>query len=107
MAKAGDVVIVEFPGAHLTKRRPAVVVSSDSYHQTRPDVILGILTSNSAAAIAPSDCLIQDLKSAGLRQRSAFRAFLVTMPASKINIIGQLSAQDWQSVQSCLKNALA
>jgi mRNA interferase MazF len=34
MLKPGDVVTVEFPGAQGIKRRPAVVVSSDVYHNT-------------------------------------------------------------------------
>jgi len=42
---AGDVVVCIFPGVAETKRRPAVVLSSAQYHDTRPDAILGILTS--------------------------------------------------------------
>jgi len=38
----GDVVLVPFPFTDqtTTKKRPAVVVSSDAYHRDRPDVIL-------------------------------------------------------------------
>ena len=39
MVKPGDVVIVDFPGVTGIKRRPAVVVSTDTYHRTRPDTI--------------------------------------------------------------------
>jgi len=53
MAKPGDVVTVDFPGALGIKRRPAVVVSTDTYHTTRPDVILAVLTSRVAGATAP------------------------------------------------------
>ena len=42
MLKPGDVVTVEFPGIGGVKRRPAVVVSTDQYHRTRPDIILGL-----------------------------------------------------------------
>lgn len=45
MINPGAVVTVDFPGATGVKRRPAVVVSSDAYHQQRPDVILGVVTS--------------------------------------------------------------
>jgi mRNA interferase MazF len=51
MVKPGDVVTVDFPGALGVKRRPAVVISTDTYHTTRPDVILGLLTSQTAGAI--------------------------------------------------------
>jgi mRNA-degrading endonuclease toxin of MazEF toxin-antitoxin module len=57
--KAGDVVVVNFPGVVETKRRPAVVVSSDIYHATRPDVIIGLITSQ-AVATTPTDYLLQD-----------------------------------------------
>jgi hypothetical protein len=36
----GDVVLLEFPGARLTKRGPAVVLSSAEYHAERPDVVV-------------------------------------------------------------------
>lgn len=42
MAEPGDVVTVNFPGALGAKRRPALVVSTDTYHKTRPDVILAL-----------------------------------------------------------------
>ena len=45
MPKAGDVVVVDFVGATGVKRRPAVVVSTDSYHAHRPDVVVCLLIS--------------------------------------------------------------
>ncbi len=43
----GDVVLVPFPftDRRTTKRRPAVVVSSERYHQERPDLIILAVTS--------------------------------------------------------------
>jgi mRNA interferase MazF len=43
----GDVIVVPFPftDQSATKKRPAVVVSSDSYQRERPDVILMAITS--------------------------------------------------------------
>jgi mRNA-degrading endonuclease toxin of MazEF toxin-antitoxin module len=60
MPKAGDVVLVDFPGATGVKRRPAVVVSSDTYHTHRPDVVLCVLTTRFPAAMAPTDYELQD-----------------------------------------------
>lgn len=99
MAKAGDVVTLEFPGATGTKRRPAVVLSSDLYHIHRPDVIVGVLTTNLASATAPTDYVLQDWGSAGLRAPSAFRAYLAIVPSSAIHRIGRLSDQDWDAVR--------
>ena len=43
----GDVVLVPFPFTDqtTTKKRPAVVVSSQAYHRTRADLILMAITS--------------------------------------------------------------
>lgn len=43
----GDVLLVPFLFTDLraSKRRPAIVVSSDAYHQEHPDLILVALTS--------------------------------------------------------------
>ena len=104
----GDVIIVDFPGVTGTKRRPAVVLSSEVYHASRPDVIVGLLTSQTAAALAPTDHPLQDWKSAGLRIASAFRCFVVTLPLqAQPVIVGKLSERDWESVQERVKRALA
>ena len=50
MADPGDVV-----GATGTKRRPPVVVSSALYYQHRPDLVLGVLTSQVSRATTPLD----------------------------------------------------
>src|SRR4051812_5936194 len=108
MLKPGAVVTIDFPGATGVKRRPAVVVSTSTYHSTRPDVILAVVTSQTASATAPSDYILQDWRAAGLHRPSAFRAFLVTLPAaSVVSVVGQLTDRDWQEVQARLRAALA
>ena len=108
MLKAGDVVVTDFPGAAGIKRRPALVLSSDVNHTERPDAIVGILTSNTNAATASSDCILSDWQEAGLRLPSAFRAYVVTLPQSALSAkIGRLSARDWNAVRACLAGALA
>ena len=107
MAQPGDVVTVDFPGALGVKRRPAVVISTDAYHAARPDVILALLTSQTAAASGPTDYLLQDWLAAGLHSPSALRAFLATLPAASIVVIGHLSNRDWQEVQARFRMALA
>ena len=108
MSRPGAVVLCTFPGAVETKPRPVVVISTDVYHNTRPDAIVGLLTTQSAAATNPSDYTLQDWAAAGLHSPSAFRAFLATLPkAAFTREIGQLSARDWQEVQARLRIALA
>lgn len=106
MPKPGDVVIGDFTGALGVKRRPLVVVSSDGYHAQRPDVILGIITTNRSAATSTTDCILQDWRLAGLHAPSAFRSYLGTSEAKNVKVIGHLSDRDWQAVQDCLRKAL-
>lgn len=107
MIKPGDVVTVDFPGVQGIKRRPAVVISTDEYHTQRPDVIIGLLTTQLNKASASTDYLLQDWSAAGLHQETVFRSFLATMPASTIKIIGHLTLQDWQAIQLRLKLAIS
>jgi len=54
LPSAGDVVVIDFPGVQGIKRRPAVVLSSAAYHTSRPDVVVGLITSRAVAA-GPTD----------------------------------------------------
>jgi mRNA interferase MazF len=90
----GDLVTVDFPGATGIKRRPAVVLSSITYHTLRPDVIVGLITSQTKA-LGITDYALQDWAASGLRVASVFRSFIVTLPPSaNLVLIGQLSEQD-------------
>ena len=79
MFDAGDLIVVNFPGVTGVKRRPAVVLSSATYHSARPDIIVGLITSQ-AVALGPTDYALRDWTAAGLRVPSVFRSFLVTLP---------------------------
>jgi mRNA interferase MazF len=107
MLNPGDVVIVDFPGAIGIKTRPSIVLSTNLYHTHRPDVIAGLVTTNIAAATAPTDYVLQDWAAAGLHQPSAYRSYLVTLDDGSLPAIGHLSDRDWQEVQRRLKLALA
>ena len=102
--KPGDVVVGAFPGAQLTKVRPAIVLSTEAYHQNRPDVIVGLVTTQEPIPAAPTDCPLAYWKAAGLHAQSWSRLFLVTLPHESIRIIGRLSDADWAAVQACFQN---
>ena len=61
--KRGDIVLVSFPFTDLSssKRRPALVVSPDSFNQQLQDVVLVALTSNliddDRIEVDPRDCV--------------------------------------------------
>ena len=108
MLKPGDVFVVDFPGVMGIKRRPAVVLSSDSYHSARPDVIVGLITSQVAGSIGSTDHTLADWSAAGLRLPSLFRSFPVTVPRTAVyHVAGHLSDQDWLAVRAKLGIALA
>ena len=102
--KPGDVVVCAFPGAESTKARPAVVLSTEDYHRRRPDVIVGLITTQNPMPPTPTDCPLVNWKSAGLHAPSSFRLFLVTLLQRNVRPVGRLSAADWESVQICFRN---
>jgi mRNA interferase MazF len=104
---AGDLVSVDFPGVTGIKRRPVVILSSATYHAIRPDIIVGLITSQ-AKGLGTTDYILQDWAAAGLRVESIFRSFIITLPKStNILQIGHLSERDWQAICVCLKIAFA
>ncbi|MEA3339335.1 MAG: type II toxin-antitoxin system PemK/MazF family toxin [Chloroflexota bacterium] len=104
--QAGDVVTIDFSGVKGIKRRPVIVVSSSTYHQHRPDVIVGIVTSQVQKATTPTDYVLKDWAEAGLHRLSAFRTFLATLPSTAATPIGHCSKRDWQGITNCLKKAV-
>lgn len=104
---AGDVVTVDFPGVTGMKRRPALVLSSTTYHTARPDIIVGLITTQTTG-LGVTDYVLQDWQASGLRASSVFRCFIVTLPQTANPVlIGHLSERDWQGVCSCLKLSFA
>ncbi|RLC93165.1 MAG: type II toxin-antitoxin system PemK/MazF family toxin [Chloroflexi bacterium] len=63
----GDVALVGFifPDESGVKRRPAVIVSSDAYHQGRQEVIIAAITSRTGRVMV-GDYLISHWREAGL-----------------------------------------
>lgn len=103
----GDLVVVNFPGTATTKRRPAVIVSSKIYHSQRPDLIVGLVTSQIPPAFSTTDWLLLDWASAGLKLPSLFRAFLYTPSRSEVIVrVGKLTQSDWDGVKKCMERAV-
>lgn len=107
MPDPGDVVTADFVGAAGIKRRPAVVVTSDLYHRHRPDIVLGVLTTQIDSATTPLDYVLQDWAAAGLRRPTAFRSYFSMAEPGDVKVIGHLSDRDWSEIQTRLKLAYA
>jgi len=99
--KPGTLVTLAFPGANGIKRRPALVVSTENYHNERPDVILALVTTKIQKAISSTDYILQDWSTS-----SAVRMYLHTEDQSQITYIGELSDTDWLEVQKRLRLAV-
>ena len=105
MFNPGDVVVLDFPGVTGVKRRPTVVISSSAYHASRPDLVVGLITSQNVVLV-PTDYALQDWAHAGLKIPSVFRSFFVTLPGSTHPArVGRLSDRDWRGVYMSVRTA--
>ena len=64
----GNLALVPFPFTNqtTTKRRPAVVVSSNAYHRERPDLVILAVTSQVRPAGGVREVAVAKWKEAGL-----------------------------------------
>ena len=58
----GDIVLVPFPftDQSAVKKRPAVIVSSDTYNSKRPDIIIMAVTSQMQSASYFGDIIVNN-----------------------------------------------
>ena len=101
----GDLVLVPFPftDQRTTKRRPAVVVSSERYHEERPDLIILAVTSQVHAAPAVGEAAIAKWKEAGLLKPSVFKPLLATIEKGLIlRKLGRLEEEDRRVLRAVL-----
>ncbi len=104
--KFGDVVLVGFPFTNLkaTKKRPAVIISSQSYQQERPDVILMAITSQIRSTLTTGECILQDWQQAGLLKPSLLKPLIATLEQNQIvKVMGQLSDADRNGLENTIQ----
>lgn len=108
-SKFGDVVLVPFPLTDQTaaKRRPAVIVSSDSYHRERPDVIVVAVTSRTGKPAGVGDVMIEEWRDAGLLKVSLIKPVFTTIEQTLIlRKLGTLQGKDIASLRKALQEVL-
>ena len=101
----GDVVLVNFVFSEGTdfKRRPAVLVSSQTYHQGRQEAVLCAVTSNTERLLT-GDYLMADWDSAGLLYRSVATGIIRTIKQSMIQRkLGSVSQRDMDAIDELLR----
>lgn len=107
--RRGDVVLVSFPFSDASgqKERPAIVISTDDYHEEWNEVLVVAVTSRPPKSLRKTDYELQDWQSAGLTKPSWVRSHLATVHFRLITRkIGTLSRRDLSGVENCLRVAL-
>jgi mRNA interferase MazF len=106
--KRFDVVVVPFPFTDrtATKKRPALVLSSELFNLGIGHSVMAMITTASHSTW-PLDVGIANLADAGLKAPSIIRMKLFTIDHKLIRKkIGHLSLQDQKSVESTLQSLL-
>ncbi len=104
-----EVVLVPFPFTNLnaTKQRPAIVISSAAYNQTRPDIILMAITSQIRPPFSIGETILQDWHAAGLLKPSMIKPLIATLEQNKIiKTMGQLAAPDSTALTQIIQTIL-
>ena len=102
----GDVILVPFPFSDQTtiKKRPAVIVSSDTYNNISQDIIIMAITGRTGSHIGVGEFSIEDWQSAGLLKSSAIKSAISTIEQRLvIKILGRLSSKDLSTLDKALK----
>jgi mRNA interferase MazF len=103
--KFADVVLVPFPFTDQTtsKKRPAVVVSSDAYNRQHSDIIIMAITSQIQVVLALGEVIINEWREAGLIKPSIIKPILATVEKRLvIRKLGELKEVDRQAVKNAL-----
>ena len=104
----GDVVLISFVFADETgaKQRPAVIISSNTYHQQRQEAIISAITSRTNRILV-GDHLINNWQEAGLLFPSVATGIIRTIKQSMIiRKLGKVSRDDLKGIDKQLSIAL-
>jgi mRNA interferase MazF len=107
----GHVIVVEVPFSDLTgtKRRPALVVSADRFHQTLADIIVCPISSQPRfyRRPGPGDCPLESWRRVGLRHPSTVRVSKLLAIDKRIvkKSLGKLPPDDVTKVASVIRQA--
>lgn len=106
--KKGDIVLVDFgfsEGAG-SKKRPALIISSSHYHQSRHEIIIMAITSNIKRVLF-GDTKLEEWKDAGLIYPSVVTDVIRTIKDDMITRkLGTMPHQDLQKVQKNLAGSI-
>ena len=102
----GDVVLVSFPftDQSAAKQRPAVVISSEAYHQAKSDLIVMAVTSQVRAFTGVGEALVQDWQAAGLLKPSMIKPVITTIERTLVRrMLGRLKDEDQNALKQVIR----
>jgi mRNA interferase MazF len=105
----GDIVLVPFPFTDQTstKKRPAVIISSNAYNRDRPDLIIMAITSQLYRADKETNRLVKNWQGAGLIKPSVFKPILATIKTDMVlKRLGSLQNDDRETLKQILRDIL-
>jgi mRNA interferase MazF len=106
--KRGDVVLIRFIFSDETgeRQRPAIILSSDAYHQSRQEAIITAITSRTDRILV-GDHLINDWEGAGLLFPSVATGIIRTIKQGMIaNKLGRMPLPDMKRIEGNLRDTL-
>jgi mRNA interferase MazF len=105
----GDLVLVPFPFTNQSesKKRPAVIISSETYHSERLDLILMAVTSQIKAPPMTGEVAIKDWQGAGLLKPSIIKPIIATVERTLIlKKLGQLKEEEQSALREAIRQIL-
>ncbi len=105
----GNIVLVPFPFTNLrgSKQRPAVVIASVAYNQSRPDVVPMTVTGRIRRPLNFGESVIDDWRAAGLPKPSAIKPVLFTMEQQlAIRTLGRLGERDRAALVDAIQSVV-
>ena len=105
----GDIVLVPFPFTNqvITKKRPAVIISSGAYNRQRPDIILMAVTSQMQSADYFGDMTISQWQQAGLLKPSVIKPIFTTVEKGLVlKKLGSMSDNDRKELKKAIQTII-
>ncbi len=100
--RRGDIILIEMPftGTYGSKKRPAVVLSTENFNNAGTKVIVAAITSNLSLPFRPGDTTLGDWRVAGLLKPSAVRGYLGMADKRDVERnLGRMSVADFAQVE--------
>lgn len=105
----GDILLMPFPFTDqtTTKKRPTVVISSQKYNLSRPDLIVMAISSQLTTPLLFGEMSITDWQLAGLLKTSVIKPVVTTIQKDLVvRKLGQLNQQDRNALKKHLRSLL-